>query len=344
MGSLLLGISIPLVGSAMDADAAPERTPEQRWTLSLYYENDMFANTDRYYTSGAKVTWISPDLSEFREAGRLPDAVYRIVHRLPFINRVGIQRNVAISLGQSIHTPIEVQRTDVIIDDQPYSGWLYIGAAFHNKTDHWLDTIEINLGVVGPLALGRQMQNGVHRIRDIPVAKGWDNQLRNEPALNLIWERKYRRDLLGDGNGFGIDVLGHLGASLGNVYTYANTGGGVRIGWNLPRDFGAALIRLAGDTNAPAASDDVRYRAGAWSFHLFSSVDGRAVARDITLDGNSWNDSHSVDKDNWVGDLSLGAGIIFRGWKLSYAQTIRSRTFKGGKQHAFGSFNVSLTY
>jgi lipid A 3-O-deacylase len=316
----------------------------RHWTFSFYFENDLFANTDKNYTNGIKFTWISPNVAAYSEAGRLPRWAYRISRLLPFINEPGSQRNVAITLGQNIYTPTDIQTTQLLVNDRPYAGWLYIGAAFHNKTTRYLDTLEVNIGVIGPLALGRQAQNFVHRAREIPTAKGWDNQLRNEPAINLIWERKHRRDLVGTGEGWGSDLLWHYGASLGNVFTYANVGGTLRFGWNLPRDFGAAVIRPAGDSNAPASGADVRFREGAFSIHAFVGVDGRAVARDATLEGNTWRDSHGVDAENWVGDFNFGVAFIMRGWKVSYAQIQRSRTFRRGDSQAFGSMNISFTY
>ena len=36
---------------------------------------------------------------------------------------------------------------------------------------------------------------------------------------------------------------------FGNVYTYANTGMQIRLGRNLPRDFGTFIIRPGGDYN-----------------------------------------------------------------------------------------------
>jgi len=39
--------------------------------------------------------------------------------------------------------------------------------------------------------------------------------------------------------------------------------------------------------------------------YLFAFVDGRAVGRDIFLDGNTFTDSHSVTRKTFVGDLSF---------------------------------------
>lgn len=331
-------------GLSAQAGAEPSEPRDNRWTFSFYFENDLFADTDRFYTNGTKFTWMSPDLSEFRDACQLPAKVYQLSQYLPFIHRAGVQRNVAFSFGQNLYTPQDIARSDLIEDERPYAAWLYLSAAFHNKTVNWLDTIEVSIGMVGPAALGEEVQNFVHKRRNIQTAEGWAHQIRNEPGINIIWERKFRYDLLGDGSGLGADVLAHVGGSVGNIFTYANSGGGIRFGWNLPRDFGAALIRAAGDSNAPAAADDIRFRRGAISFHTFAAIDGRRVLRDITLDGNTFRDSHSIDREDWVGDFSLGAALIVGAWKISYAHTARSRTFKGGDRQIFGSINVSLTY
>ena len=56
-------------------------------------------------------------------------------------------------------------------------------------------------------------------------------------------------------------------------------------------------------------------------------------------------DSHGVDKEALVGDLVIGASVVFRGLKLSYAQAFRSREFAGqNRRHNFGSVNLSYSF
>ena len=115
-----------------------------------------------------------------------------------------------------------------------------------------------------------------------------------------------------------------------------------RLGWNIPVDFGTSLIRPAGDTSAPAARIPGSIPYG---IYLFGSVDGRAVARDIFLDGNTFTDSHSVDRKNFVADISAGMSLIFNQFKLSYAQVMRTKEFRGQeKEHWFGSVSLSFSY
>ena len=43
---------------------------------------------------------------------------------------------------------------------------------------------------------------------------------------------------------------------------------------------------------------------GGFSAYVFAGVDGRAIARNLFLDGNTFEGSRSVNKMNLVGDLS----------------------------------------
>ena len=328
---VLLAAASPVV--AGDAEENPS-------TFTVFFENDLFADTDRRYTNGVKLAWVSPDLSEYRDSKRLPAWTHAVIDLLPFIHEEGVQRNVALSLGQSIYTPTDTDTRALVVDDRPYAGWLYGSAAFHNRTESWLDVIEVQVGVVGPLSFAEQAQNLVHDARDIPEARGWDNQLGDELGVNLIWERKWRLVHLGERRGPGVDLLAHAGGSVGNVSTYANAGGEVRLGWNLPRDFGTSLIRASGVTDAP-----VRGAGRLPGIHLFASVDGRAVGRDIFLDGNTLRSSHDVDKKYFVADLAAGVSITWGSFKLSLTRALRTREFRGQDDNQrFGSIALSYTY
>lgn len=315
-------------------------------TLTVLFENDLFGDTDQNYTSGIQINWMSPDLSEYRDSEQLPDWALPIVNNLPLINEPGLQRNIGFGIGQKLFTPEDTERRELITNDQPYAAWLYMSAAFHNKNRNRLDTFEIQLGMVGPAALGEETQNLVHELRDIPRARGWDNQLNNEPGMILIAERKNRllhQDLF---SRFGYDVISHYGGGLGNVQTFASTGLEARVGWNLPVDFGSTRIRPGGDTNAPVDSSDPRFSmTNRWSAHVFTGITGNLVLRNIFLDGNSFRDSHSVDKRYLVGDLVVGASVVYRRLKLSYTQVLRTREFRGqDDSHEFGSISLSYTY
>ncbi|MEX2516563.1 MAG: lipid A deacylase LpxR family protein [Gammaproteobacteria bacterium] len=325
--------------------AANQQRVQDSWTASFMFENDLFGDSDQNYTNGIKISWISPDLTDYRDSERLPGWANALVEKLPLINEPGLQRNIAFSIGQKIFTPEDVSRTDLIVDDQPYAGWLFASAAFHNKNERILDTFEIQLGIVGPASFAEDTQRFVHRLRDIPEPQGWNNQLETEPGIVLIGERKQRLWQYDFHNRFGMDFIGHAGIGVGNIHTYANTGVEARFGWNIPRDFGSSVIRPGGDTNAPADSSDPRIGGNPFSAHLFAAITGAAVARNLFLDGNTFSSSHSVDKKHFVGDLVLGASMVISRVKISYAQVFRSREFdQQTDKHEFGSVSLSYTF
>jgi len=325
------------LASPVPAMAAEE--PALPWTVHVHFENDLFTGTDRDYTSGLKVSLISPDLVSFVESGKLPEWSLEYIYRLPFINDPdpALKRKVEFSLGQNMYTPADTDRHDLIVDDRPYAGWTYFAAAFHTKSNKRMDTIELQLGMVGPGSFAEETQNLVHDLLDQQRANGWEHQLKNEPGMAAIYERKWHLAPFFSRGSFAIDAITHLGGALGNVVTYANTGFETRLGWNLPDDFGVSLIRPAGNT-----SFSVRQQQGGY---LFAAVDSRAVLRSIFLDGNTFAHSHSVSKKPFVADLAVGAAVYFQQFKLTLTQALRTRQFDGqADNHAFGSLTLSFFF
>jgi lipid A 3-O-deacylase len=326
--------------------AAQTDQTEKHYTVSLYYENDIFGGTDRHYTNAFRLTWLSPDLTEYDEDTRLPRWGLPLIRKIPLINRPDFQRNVGLSVGQNIYTPEHISRRDLIKDDRPYAGWSYLSVTFHVKNMAKLDVFEFTAGIVGPASLAEDTQRILHKWLENKDPKGWDNQLRNELGLIIGWQRNWRLFNARMGRGIGFDFIPHIGGVVGNVAIFANAGGEIRIGYNLPLDFGTSFIRLGSGIEAPVDNNDPRLRRHRnFGFHLFADVEGRAVARDIFLDGNTWKESHSVDRKYVVADMAAGLAIVYRRLKLSYAHVYRTKEFDGQeKGEVFGSITLAITF
>jgi Uncharacterized protein conserved in bacteria len=340
---LLLGLAL---AAPVFADTPPEPvTSRHRGSLTAYTENDKyFAGTDQAYTNGFKLSYLSGDLRSLTGDEVAAPARW-FARALGRLVPEGHVYKAGFSLGQNIYTPVDTATTAYVPDDRPYAAWLYTGVALHilhpdalgGRADR-LDIFEINLGLVGPSALGEDVQNGFHDLINVARANGWDHQIKDEPGVNLIYERRYRFSTADAREGWGLDFIPHAGFSLGNVFTYANLGAELRAGWRLPADFGSNLIRPSGDSNP----DHRRPRCGVF---FFAAVDGRAVARDITLDGNTWKDSHDIDKEPLVADLYAGVGITTPYLQLRYAQAYRTKEFKGqDDSQVFGSISATIFF
>jgi len=310
---------------------AQAEKPDYSGTFSLYFENDTFVGTDRCFTGGWKLGWISRNLKNYRENS--------LLRWLPFVNKPGFQHSVSLAIGQCAYTPDDISLDFLIEDDRPYAGILFLAFGIHSISSRQLDTLEINLGIVGPHSYVEQLQTFIHRLLNAPLPEGWHNQLKDELALQAVYERKWKLIQPRLEKGFGFDLIPHFGGGLGNIYIYASTGMQMRFGWNLPADFGTKIIRPGGDSSL-----SIR-RSGKFGVHLFAAADGKVLLRDIFLDGNTFQDSHRVDKRPFTMDISLGIGMRVGRFNLSYAHVFWTKRFKTEKkEHVFASLNLSYSY
>jgi lipid A 3-O-deacylase len=330
-----------------DCFSSEKKSAEDSDTITFYMENDVLNHTDAQYTSGVKLTWISKNLNNYCDSAKVPGFVCSNIERLPFMNEPGFQKNIFFSMGQNIYTPNNITRKDIIKEDRPYAGLSYLALGFLNKSTKRMDTIEIDAGIVGPHSYAEKMQFFFHRLIGSKEAKGWAHQLKDEPVLDLFYERKWKVVSSDLGNGFGYDLIPHAGLSVGNLLTAAVFGGEMRLGFNVPDDFGTLLIRQGSESNAPTDDKDPRFSSdsGPFGIHLFLGLDASAVARDIFLDGNTFTDSHSVHKKPFVYRYFGGLGVLIHHVKITAASVWASKNFYTQKRiEKYGSLTVSYSY
>jgi len=119
---LALALILLLLCPVGPASAADEKARGAD-TLTIYLENDFFGfdNWDRYYTHGTKISWISQDLTNYRDILSVPSFVHHWIEQIPYLNDPQNLRTVSLSLGQNIYTPADRERTDLILHDRPYA-------------------------------------------------------------------------------------------------------------------------------------------------------------------------------------------------------------------------------
>lgn len=306
--------------------------PEGRtWSGSLVFENDLFASRDQHYTNGIRLAWLSAE-------DRVPGFLRRAAGMLPMFRQDGHAR-VEYAIGQSMYTPTDVTRRDPDPDDRPYAGWLYGSVGLALEQGRTLDRLQLALGVVGPASLAEETQEFVHRLVGDDPARGWGSQLRNEPGIVLTYERTWRALLSVTIGPFDLDLSPHVGGAAGNVFTYANAGATLRLGPELPFDYGPPRI----EPSLPGSGSFEPRKGVGW--YLFAEVDGRAVARNVFLDGNTWKASRSVNKEPLVADLRAGIALTVGRVQLVYTQVVRTREFETQDEHdEFGTVSVSFRY
>jgi hypothetical protein len=340
LACLWLAASAP----ARAEDPGPRAEAHDYGRLTIIEENDsILLDDDRYYTQGAQFTWLSPSvgsgsaffspfaamsgnsiIAPFRSGGQWHDQRYEIL------------------LGQQVFTPSDISLSNPPTDDRPYAGWLYGGIGMIQDTDHReLDHLEITAGIVGPESMGSNAQNDWHQFIGIGEAQGWDHQIHDEPGVMVSYERKWRfnQPLFW---GQEVEAIPELGATVGNVMTYGETGITLRFGQGLLADYGQQRMRPSTSGTSYFNSDAL---TSPFGYYVYVAAQGRAVGRNIFLDGNSFEDSRSVDKKPLVGDLSAGIAMFWSDdFRLDASATYRTKEFDGqdGDRVIFGGFNISF--
>ncbi len=310
---------------------ASEATFDHGPVFTFIEENDLFVKTDRHYTQGIK-------LSYFHGDDVLPLGSRRLYEALPQLGLTSKVGRLGYAVGQNIYTPADITNRMSMPDDRPYAGWLYVGGILQRRGwsfDERLtqDDLALELGVIGPWALGGEAQTWVHQFRSFDLPRGWKYQIKNEPGIRVKMSRAVRLFEF-EQDDFGFDFTPRVGTSLGNVETSFRAGGMVRVGYHLPDDFGYHTI----DSLATTSGGVSKSRRTGLSAYVFAGAEGRAVVYNETLDGDLYHDSHSVQREWFVADTLIGFAVGLDWLEIGYSHTFRSPEYRRQGQHdSYGS-------
>ncbi len=313
---------------------------EDRSFITLNVENDMFAwrGDDENYTNGVLLT--------FHKVGEaLPDFA-RTLDRLVPMFRTNKATNIYYSLGHNMYTPKDITMRAAQPKERPWAAYLYGSAGLSTITGNRIDEIEGSLGVIGPLALGEQVQKNYHKLINSPQPKGWRHQLKNEPALMMSWNRRFPARYSIDmpemfDHTMTFTAEPNIGVTAGNVYTFANAGLSFHL-TPFEGRFQDAPIKVR---PAMPGTGAFIIPEGLFAWNIFGGVEGRAVARNIFLDGNTFADSPSIDKKPFVYDATIGLATAYGKTRVSYTLVYRSKEFdEQDDPSIFGTVSVGYRF
>ena len=331
---------------------AEERQTNDKSYLTFYYENDLFNGEDANYTSGGRLSYITPgkpavDIKfiqrglDFLSGGEDSSELMRSIwgHNRPS----EVEYSYGFALTQLMFTPETREATVPPPGERPYVGWLGVGFSVHARDQRTLNSVEISIGTVGPHAFAEETQDWIHDIRNLDKFEGWDSQMPNEPTLNIVFNQKRRWHLLEDADlpmDLEIDGFHETGISLGNYLTDIHVGGLIRVGWNLPVEFSDPRLTQTAHTQRLFTNGESN--EDRWSVYGMIGARGSAVFHDITLDGPVFREYDTgVDKEPLVGEAYIGFGIRRGNWEFSYVHTYRSKQYETQDDpQGFGSMAI----
>ncbi|MFA7237291.1 MAG: lipid A deacylase LpxR family protein [Phycisphaeraceae bacterium] len=338
------------VAAPSPSQPQPRQSPQPHpFRFTLFWENDStplnrIEPSDRHYTNGTAIhiTW---PLDE-------PDTA------------------IGFTLGQLMFSPENLGPKSIITNDAPYAGYLYLGGYWQRADEHrtTLDHIQLDIGTIGESSLAEPIQKSIHEWVNADRPNGWRHQLGDEPTFQLTYRKKWRLNLLGHdptrtdqliydmayseqtffdrltGN-LRVELIPAVSLSLGTVQRYADAGGVLRLGWNMPNDFGPA--RLADLASGEALAGPQQQ---GLSFYVFGRATGRAVQYDHFLDGSDFqHEEHTVDSRPLVAEFQFGTAVAYHydpfSVELNYAVTFLTDTFYH-QQYAdkYGAVSLKITY
>lgn len=306
---------------AQSAIAASDRAPK---TFSLRTDNDAFDfwmlpwnRPDEDYTSGVHLDYDGGDAPRWSHA--------LIKGRSECVVHAQACRTARLELGQDIYTPsVDVNDPHASASARPNAGWLYLAQSARALSVDRLDEFTLTLGVTGPPSLARFTQRLAHEAApEFNRPTDWSHQIAFEPGAILRYEQQ-RRAWTASGASVGVDVIPTGGVSLGNVLTAADAGLRIRSGWHLAHPW---------LPEPPSAG-----------FTIEAGVSGQAIARNLFLDGNTFERGPRVGHEPFVGTGDLAVEVRYRAISLEYRAVNQTRAYAAGpKWHPWASMVGRVT-
>ena len=301
----------------------------EQGVFTVIVENDIFGNTDRNYTNGLKLNYISPWGEE--------DPWTRWFIDKFWLGADDVKLRSTYGIGHLMFTPDDITIAAPIPDQRPYAGLVVLDYGVSVEDTGTLSTFNLEFGLVGPTAGGEWVQSTFHNRFDFEDPKGWDNQLADEPVIAVSLERQWKGFSTYLPFGLQTEARPSFGVTLGNLRTEAFTGAMVRIGDDLSSGTLPPRIRPSLAGSGYFMPDD------GFSWYGFVGMHGRAVGQNIFLDGNTWRDSLSVDKKPYVLDTQAGFAIQIGQVQLTYTYIVRTEEYKGQTGNdKFGAIGLSI--
>ncbi|KPA17198.1 conserved hypothetical protein, secreted [Candidatus Magnetomorum sp. HK-1] len=288
-----------LIVSSLCAFAGTEATR----SFIIRANNDFFKrsknpSSDRRYTHGSSFGYIN----------KANSLIEKFIHK-----DASDEFYSSLILLQDIYTPDDTEAIVPPDNEHPYSGEidLIFGLHLRKKNSdklganlHTLYSAEVSLGATGTYSFAENCQKGIHRMINNDIPQGWEHQLASHFSTRLSMAVKRRISyMISKDLGLAIQAIGHIGGDLGNTLVQVATGGEIRLGWNLPDDFGTfaqgpgSIASNIQGVNGVLTSPGDRY-----GFYMILMAEGKYV-------NYNYHIGEKVAPIREVGELGIGWGF-----------------------------------
>ena len=291
-----------------------QQTDKSEWGLRVIFDNDIWNNTDYYYTNGLAIELITP-LAKNSPINKI----------LLGTKSTDIELN-GFSIRQNMYTPTNPDVTEILNNDRPFSAFLTVGQ--FRETYNFEKKLHIksalDIGVLGPASMGGTIQTGLHT--EEPV--GWKNQIQNSFVVNYFIE--VEKGILQTQN-FEFNLRGST--NVGSLFNKAGGGFSLRVGRFIPVFQGPIKSMAKAGKNSPL------------QFWFFAKGNTDFVLYNATLQGGLFTTKSPYtisgnELNRLIFQASAGIAVYSGSFGIELENFYLSPEFKGGRSFGWGRIKL----
>lgn len=178
--------------------------------VRFQYDNDLFQAQDIYYTQGVCLEIVNP---VFRK---------NPINKLLLSSSQPNTKKYGIRIETAAFTPTSILSDSILYNDRPYSAMMALNLYQMNYLDQQKMklTSDIQIGIIGQAALGKEIQTGIHKVTKNSLPHGWEHQILNDLILN--YTTRLDKQLLSYASFFALNCLAQ--ANIGTYQTNLSIG------------------------------------------------------------------------------------------------------------------------
>ena len=309
-------IAVSCLAQRIDNTASFRQTGSNKF-IRFHYDNDLFTGSDYYYTQGYALEVVNPALRK--------NPFTRLL-----IKSGGSQTRYGLAFEHTGFTPTSIRSNAIRVGDRPFAAAMLL-KTFSIATDtlHRVSvSSELSMGMIGPIALGNEIQTSLHRLTNGVEPLGWQHQIRNDVILNYTFS--YEKQLYTWRHTLLVSAMGQ--AQAGTFSNRLQTG----------------MVMMAGWLNSPFGLT-LNQRGLPMQLYVYAQPIVSLVGYDATLQGGLFNRSspYVIPADQLTrATLQTTIGVVFTYKKLylEYYQSALSREFETGLSHRWGGLKFGVSF
>lgn len=277
------------------------------------YENDSIYGGDKYYTNGVQLLLTTKTFNIVSNS-----ILYNIFDKSYY--------NYSFGLAQKMFTPENINTTELIANDRPYAGYLYLFLNTNIYHNNQLDSIGLSIGCTGKCSLAENIQTKIHDMIGSPVPEGWDNQLSNQLLFMISYLKMININKTLDYT-YDWQLTPKFHINLGTPYTNSSIHLEFRYGYNLEKDY---IQNRLNSNQLGIIRNSYNKNMNDISYYIFLEAIANINLYDTFLD-NTYNNGryeHNIKKEIFNYEINGGLSFRYSNYYIKYSTIFISKQFK----------------